>query len=170
MRRTRSRTLEQAVTTFWLQVDRPGPDDCWPWRGYTEDGYGRFYLNGRMRFAHDLALEWSSGESRPTGRETCHSCNNRICVNPRHLRYDTRLSNVGDMLVAGTHGAFKLTDEQVREIRRRHAAGAAGASLATEYGVSAALVSGIVNGTKRQSAGGPIRTSHGNARARRFVG
>ena len=163
-----SRTIEQAVTTFWLQVDRGSDDACWPWLGYTEDGYGRFYFAGRMRFAHDLSLEWWGGEARTAGLETCHSCNNRICVNPHHLRYDTRLGNVADMMTAGTHGALKLSDEQVRLIRVRHAAGAEGKDLAADVGVSPALVSGTINGSKRAAAGGPIRTSHGNSRTRRF--
>lgn len=165
-RRRRTRTREQLVTEFWFNVHICASDVCWWWTGYVEEGYGRFFDGERMRFAHDLALEWYSGEPRPEGFDTCHSCNTPLCCNPWHLRYDSRQSNVDDMMAAGTHvpGTIKLSDDQVRMIRERAAAGAAGRDLAEQYGVSASLITMIVRGTKRASAGGPIRTNHANSR------
>lgn len=158
-------TAPTIVTRFWLLVERRSDDDCWPWTGYTERDYGRFFDGERMRFAHDLALEWYSGEQRSEGLITCHSCNNPGCVNPGHLRYDTPASNVEDMMRAGTHRTKrKLSDDDVLTIRTRAAAGATGRSLAQHYGVSEALVTEIIRGRRRRRVGGPIRTNHGNSR------
>jgi DNA-binding transcriptional regulator YdaS (Cro superfamily) len=51
----------------------------------------------------------------------------------------------------------KLTDEQVREMRTRAAAGAWPATLAAEYGITMASVTQLVTGKYRVAAGGPIR-------------
>lgn len=153
------------VTRFWLLVDRREPDECWPWTGYIEDGYGRFFDGERMRFAHDLALEWWSGERRLDHLVTCHGCSRPDCVNPAHLRFDTPASNVGDMMLAGTHRTpRKLTDDDVLTIRARAAGGATGRRLAQQYGVSESLVTEIIRGNRRKTVGGPIRVGHGNSR------
>ena len=152
-----------------MLVERRGPNECWPWLGYIEDGYGRYFDGSKMRGAHELALEWTTGERRLAHLDTCHSCNNPACCNPSHLRFDTRRSNMRDAVVAGTAPRLKLTDEQVVELRLSAAAGAEGRRLAERYGVSAALVSGIVAGRRRRAAGGPIRTSHGNTKRKDFM-
>ena len=146
------------VTEFWMTVDRGGPDDCWPWTGYEEEGYGQFYLNDRMVGAHELAVTFTTGEIRLPDLDTCHSCGNPPCCNPKHLRFDTRQSNVDDMVRMGRHhtSASRLSDEDVQLIRRRRAAGAVQDDLAAQYGVSASYISQIVNGLARRAAGGPI--------------
>ena len=147
------------VTEFWTNVRRTGHDqDCWPWTGYVEDGYGRFYFEGRMRGAHELALTFTTGERRADSLDTCHSCNNPICCNPLHLRFDTRQSNVDDMLEAGTHHCpvGKLSHKKVRVIRERYANGASQITLADEYGVSNGLISQVVRGLRWTDAPGPI--------------
>ena len=161
-------TTAMRVTAFWMCVDRGQPDDCWPWTGYVEKGYGRFFDGGRMRGAHELALTYATGEVRPSGLETCHSCHTPLCCNPSHLRFDTRANNVGDAVRADRHargetnGRSKLTDGTVLVIRQRAAAGATGRSLASEYGVSEGLVTEIVRGRRWRHVGGPTRTTHGN--------
>jgi hypothetical protein len=153
------------VTVFWLTVGVDCVDKCWIWGGYIENGYGRFFDGSRMRGAHELALEWYSGERRGDGLDTCHNCNTPLCCTPHHLRFDTRASNVADMLAADTHNPNrKLSDDDVRVIRERAEAGASGRSLAATYGVSESLVTEIVRGNRRPGAGGPIRTTHGNTR------
>ena len=106
--------------------------------------------------AHELALTFKSGEVRLPNLDTCHSCDNPPCCNPRHLRFDTRQSNVDDMVRAGHH--HRVPDALVRLIRERRAAGAAQADLAFQYGVSQAFVSNVINGRTRREAGGPIGT------------
>ena len=163
-------THEQAqlavrVTAFWANVDRGEPDNCWPWTGYAEDGYGRFCIDGRMVGAHELALTFTTGERRLPRLDTCHRCGNPICCNPGHLRFDTRKSNVDDTIRMGRARRFRrLNDDAIRTIRERRHAGAAQEDLAAQFGVSASYVSTIVNGLARIEAGGPIGTKRQYAR------
>jgi DNA-binding XRE family transcriptional regulator len=149
------------VTEFWMNVDRRGDDECWPWTGYiNEHGYGEYYFLGRMVGAHELAVTLTTGERRLPGLDTCHSCGNPICCHPAHLRFDTRLSNVADTIAMGRNYTFprQVDDDTVRLIRLRRQAGASQDDLARQYGISAAYVSQIVNGLARLDAGGPIAT------------
>lgn len=166
-RRPHCSTPATYVTHFWLLVERRDPDQCWPWLGYTQHGYGKYFDGSRMRNAHELALEWTTGETRAATLDTCHSCHTPSCCNPAHLRFDTRLSNVADMYRAGRQPvmAKKLTDAEVVVIRERAQAGATGRALATAYAVSESLVTEIIRGNRRASAGGPLRTTHGNRKA-----
>ena len=151
-----------AISRFWRSVTIGEPADCWPWLGDNEDGYGVFYYHGRMRPAHELALSFSTGEIRPHGFDTCHSCDNPPCCNPTHLRFGTRMSNVDDMFERGralfgeAKPGSKLTNALVSEIRIRRSCGARQKDLAAEYDVSPAYISDIVNGLVWQEAGGPI--------------
>jgi hypothetical protein len=147
------------VTEFWRLVDTSaGECECWPWLGYTEDGYGQFHWLGRMVGAHELALTFATGEVRLHSLDTCHSCHNPSCCNPGHLRFDTRLSNVRDMDAARrrVNANTKLTDGLVREMRERRANGASQKYLAEYYGVSDGSVSMIIRGIRWPHAGGPI--------------
>lgn len=158
-----STALEAAprITEFWMSVAVSDDEaECWPWTGYQEDGYGRFFWEGRMVGAHELAVTFTTGEVRAPGLDTCHRCNNPICCNPHHLRFDTRAGNVADMVTAGTarNGNTRLTPEAVQVIRERYAHGAAQTSLADDYRISASLVSAIVRGRRWPDAGGPIIT------------
>lgn len=145
------------VTKFWMTVAISGDEsECWPWLGYQEDGYGQFYWDGRMVGAHELALTFATGERRASNLDTCHGCNNPICCNPKHLRFDTRASNVADMCKAGRQRPGRFTDAQVITIRERYANGASQLNLARDYGVSNGLISSIVRGLRYSRVGGPI--------------
>ena len=155
------------VTEFWMHVQRAGPDDCWPWVGYAEEGYGRHHFDGQMRGAHELALTLTTGEVRSPDLVTCHSCDNPPCCNPKHLRFDTRASNVYDMdSRGGRRSARKVPDDVIKLIRVRRAAGAAQQDLADQYGLSESYVSMVVRGQRRPEAGGPIeaRRSHNHTK------
>jgi hypothetical protein len=61
---------------------------------------------------------------KPDGMVVCHNDGDKLNNHYANLRYDTHKSNASDMLLHGTrplgervHNA-KLTDDQVREIRR----------------------------------------------------
>lgn len=85
---------------FWARVDdQAGPDACWPWRGWVNDGgYGivSTMRDGRAVHvrAHRLAYELTHREPIPAALTIDHLCRVRHCVNPAHLDVVTRGVNV----------------------------------------------------------------------------
>lgn len=67
---------------------------CHQWRGSVDDdGYARFWLDGRNRRAYHVAYVTAHGPI-PAGHDVDHHCRNRRCVNPAHLRALTHRDNV----------------------------------------------------------------------------
>lgn len=78
---------------FWSRVDvrRYG---CWNWRGSRTDfGYGRFWISGKFRKAHQVAYELLVGHM-PDGLVPDHLCRNPGCVRPDHLEAVTQRVNI----------------------------------------------------------------------------
>lgn len=79
---------------FWAKVQKT--DGCWLWIPKPDvSGYGRFRLNGKILYAHRVALVLA-GVPLPEGLYGCHGCNNKICVRvgDGHLRADTQSENI----------------------------------------------------------------------------
>jgi predicted XRE-type DNA-binding protein len=151
---------EEQIARFWAKVNILGPDDCWEWtasikkKGY---GYGQFNLNGRMTKVHRVAWELTHGPI-PEGLCCCHICDNKKCVNPKHLFLGTQQDNIDDMVTKGRNfkpigtknNTVKLTEEQVIEIRRLYALEnhMFQREIALLFGVSQGLIGLIVNGKR----------------------
>lgn len=140
---------------FWSKVDRTG--DCWEWKGArNQSGYGWFSVGSRLRRAHRIAYELTVGPV-PSGMNVLHSCDNRACVRPEHLRVGTQRDNMADMdsrnrrfspfrgqVQAGeSNRQARLSEDDVREIRRLREAGGSLRDIAAQYGVSETNVCGI---------------------------
>ncbi|UEJ83971.1 HNH endonuclease [Brachybacterium halotolerans subsp. kimchii] len=81
-----------AVERFDRFTERRG--DCLVWTGDARpDGYGRISVNGRRVSAHRYAWEQANGRPVGDGMVIDHTCWNRLCVNPDHLREATRTEN-----------------------------------------------------------------------------
>jgi hypothetical protein len=139
---------------FEQYVDRSaGPDGCHPWIGQRNNhGYGKTWLDGKRCYAHRVAFLFEHGHwPEPVTR---HRCDNPPCVNPAHLHEGTESDNQRDSVERGRkrNGDLrgeqltqaKLTEEQVREIRRRYATGETQRSIAREYGVVQTTISRVV--------------------------
>ncbi|MDI5937018.1 MULTISPECIES: HNH endonuclease [unclassified Micromonospora] len=91
-----------AVERFWQDVDRRGPEECWPWNGVGSDqGYGWFRpaANDREK-AHRWLLGYLRGEPLRWDSDqkelACHRCDNKTCCNPGHLYVGTASDNQKD--------------------------------------------------------------------------
>lgn len=92
------------VAKFWSRVSRQGLDDCWPWAaGAAGSGYGQMAVatvGGRV-FLSASRIAWFLAHGRQPLGFVCHSCDNPICVNPRHLWLGDAASNIRDMVRKG---------------------------------------------------------------------
>lgn len=130
------------LASFWDWVDRRGPDDCWPWLGARTNDYGKVNIDGKTRYAHQVAFELNSGHAARLDN-VCHKCDVRWCCNPRHLFDGTFRDNTKDAAVK-LRLTHKLTTEQAR--RARNAKLGEFGKLAREFGVSVQAVSATAHG------------------------
>lgn len=67
--------------------------NCWIWKGaIATNGYGAFYFDKKIKRAHRVSYEIFNGPI-PDGLVVDHICNNKLCVNPKHLQVLTSREN-----------------------------------------------------------------------------
>ena len=143
---------DKTIERFWSNVKISGPDDCWVWTSYLfATGYGHFWGQGKQYKAHRYAWEITygpipAGEGHP-GTCVCHRCDNKLCVNPKHLFLGTHADNQQDKQNKGrtpcgmVHWNCKLSASDVIAIRNTHSM--TYKQMAEKYGVSTSHVGRI---------------------------
>lgn len=145
---------------FWRKVQKT--DSCWLWTGSKSREHGTINRGPRgagIMYAHRFSYELHFG-AIPEGMSVCHRCDVPLCVNPAHLFLGTHTDNMQDMTKkrrngltvhpdsapkGERHAGSKLTEAQVREIRRLHAQGGMTyKQLGEMYGISLPLAYAVV--------------------------
>lgn len=141
---------------FWRKVRKS--DGCWLWSGSkTPKGYGMIATaegaRKRTQYAHRLSFEMHCGPI-PPGKQVCHRCDVRSCIRPDHLFAGTPAENTADMVTKGrargashagmAHPQARLSDSEVREIRRLATEGKDRAWIASRFNVGRSNVNMIV--------------------------
>lgn len=136
------------IERFEAMFAKGDDDECWEWTGAIKsNGYGVIGKGGRkdgVDHAHRVAYRIYNGQI-PVGFDVCHTCDNRKCVNPRHLYVGTRKDNMQDCVRRGRTNKpagekcqnAKLTVSYVIAIR---SSSETNKSLAKKYGVSVSAV------------------------------
>lgn len=125
---------------------------CWEWTGnITKKGYGQFVMKGVTFTAHRASWLLFNG-GREIKLHVLHKCDNRRCINPDHLFLGTNKENVQDRDSKGRQARgeknhkSKLTETDVKRIRRLVASGTRQSQLAKEYGVNFSTIFHIIQG------------------------
>lgn len=153
---------------FWSKVNkdgsipehRPELGPCWEWQGACDSsGYGSKDINHKIVSTHRLSWTLVHGDI-PDGFYVCHSCDNPNCVNPKHLWLGTSQDNALDRSIKGrnrkqhneNNSHWKLTNEQVSEIRKRYSLGGISwGKLAVVFGISKTQVGRIIRHETRKT-------------------
>lgn len=135
---------------FFRLVDRSA--GCWLWTGdLNRRGYGRLQFNKQRYLAHRVSFEIHKGPIRGA-LLVCHTCDNPKCVNPNHLFLGNHAENMRDCMAKGRFligersPNAKLTDRDVKEIRRLHALGRyTHDEIAAQFNTSRPNVTKVIN-------------------------
>lgn len=138
---------------IWLPTTIP--DTCIEYAGApNEYGYCRTIdqRTGKLVRVHRVAYcKYNNIKLEDiAGKLLMHSCDNRRCINPKHLTLGTDLANSHDMIAKGRAfhnvgelcGASKLTEDKVRAIRAEKGSYL---DIAVKYNIAKSTVAQIVN-------------------------
>lgn len=149
---------ERAAKRLWDGMRKgESANGCWLWvKSVDSGGYGHttYRLNGKTYSVrtHKLAYVLSNGVFDDSKLCVLHTCDNRRCINPKHLWLGTRADNNADKIAKGRaiyppsgsrHWSSKLNEETVKEIKIKIRDGHSNPQLAEEYGVSKQTISHI---------------------------
>jgi hypothetical protein len=139
---------------FWSRVNKDAPirphmaTPCWEWQGNLDSkGYGMIGHQGKKQRCHRFS--WFLTFDQWPGLHLLHECDNKICVNPSHLREGTDADNAQDRVERGRHakgeaaGGAILNEAAVRDIRRLLDSGMKGREVARRFNISPKTVSDI---------------------------
>lgn len=119
---------------------------CWEWKGTIGTrGYGKL---GKTKTPHRFSYEIHKGPITK-GKQVCHTCDNRKCVNPDHLFLGSIGDNMRDKTSKGRQakgsriGTSILTEAQVLEIRKRRLAGETYEDISVAFNICERTVRGI---------------------------
>ena len=146
-----------------LSMADSSQDGCIYWsRAKSKGGYGQIWDGTKVQYVHRLVAQIAHGQPEP-GQEVLHSCDNRACINPVHLRWGTRKENMQDAIARNrltnrktargiANGSATLTYEEICELRKLRNDGWKLKDLSAKYGITMSAISSIAKMKVRKYA------------------
>ena len=145
--KSNERNKRRRVALMEIDIDKSGC--CWEWIGRkNKSGYGLTGIRSGSELAHRAYWQLVIGEI-PSGMCLLHSCDNKKCVNPAHLRIGTHAENMAEASERNRmrpskgekNGRSKISYEIADEIRKDSTS--SNVLLAHKYGVSDVSISNV---------------------------
>ncbi len=142
------------ISRFFTKIIIKDYNDCWLWTNSPDSrGYGTFYANRKYFRAHRFSWTLFNGVIQNNLR-VCHSCDNRMCVNPNHLFLGTAKDNMQDCLRKGRKNPAKgekvatsvLTRKQVETVKDLCGQGLSQSEVGRMFGVKSQAINKIMRG------------------------
>lgn len=135
---------DRSINIFESNIDKTL--SCWIWKGsINKGGYGKFGQNG---LAHRFSYKIYVGKIGK-GKQVCHTCDNRKCVNPLHLFLGSISANMRDRdkknrQAKGSKIANSiLTEDKVLSIRKMRLSGEEYQQISKKFKIDWYLVRAI---------------------------
>jgi len=143
---------------FWRRVAKRTEQECWEWVGTKRNtGYGVIHSGGRggkYVSTHRYSCGLHHGPPPTPTHVAMHSCDNRSCVNPHHLRWGTASENIKEAFTKNRkqptilrgleNPRSKLNEDQVRFVRAN--AGLGPAKLGRICGCAPTTIHAVLSG------------------------
>jgi len=111
-----SNKLKQFLMKYYEErVVKNDPDKCWYFEDKRRNYYPRININGRSCTAHRVVFEIFFGYPPKDKPYVLHSCDEKSCVNPNHLRCGTTRDNQIDRRFTGRK--FVVSERDVKVIK-----------------------------------------------------
>jgi hypothetical protein len=148
----------EKVQFLLSKADRSG--ECWNWMGGKHGvGYGCVPASvHKSHYAHRAMYDLVVAPIEKD-QYVLHSCDNRSCVNPAHLRAGSHLENIRDMhmrnrqkggsMPGEKNPSCKFPDSLINEIRNARKNGVKPIEIQRRYGISETHYYRVVKGDIR---------------------
>lgn len=148
--------MSRSIHLDWISENSDWDGEgCLRWPFSNEDWYHSVNLGpGKWSKAHRLMCEAAHGPPPCHSMYTLHSCSNKWCVNPKHLRWGTPSENIKDAIRNGEIGVGSnsrrsiLTEDDVRSARADRKNGMTYEQLSRKYGIAKGSIWHAVKGTQ----------------------
>lgn len=89
------------IKRFWNKVNKT--ETCWQWQASIfTNGYGQFLAKAGLTMkTHRIAWIIGNNNFIPNDKIIMHICDNKLCVNPLHLKLGTPQENTLDSVAKG---------------------------------------------------------------------
>lgn len=124
-------TIHQKLFLDAINKITPNENGCKIWPIKTVDRYGAIWLDGKKHKVHRALYCILKEKNLTIDIEVRHTCDTPKCCNIEHLVEGTHQENMSDMVnrkktkhySGELNGSSKLTDIQIKEIRRLYDSG-----------------------------------------------
>lgn len=152
---------ENTPEVLWNKVEKRGPDECWPWKGWiAKSGYGRTWINDVGYYAHrvifNLANPGQIELKAPTNKKAkgflMHLCDNRVCCNPAHLKVADIKENNNDcqnkgrrnLRTGADHHRSVFTNDEIDQVIQLRQSGKTATQIANAMNKKRATIKSLL--------------------------